>query len=286
MACLTAGFWMSCSPSSPPPAKAVDLPPAPSTDLKPKAYTLRLSPIWQVGRKFHFVSETSTNDHGSSFFSTGHFEADGEVLALLPDGDPQKVSYAVKALNFSGVDVPPALANNHVRQLIVEFASDHKRTITMDGKRVEDADESDALGFLWFCSRNHSDQEVYGPPGSVVAGATWPLNAAALKDFGDEDFQMTAAEGTMKLASVQPVDGRLMGTVTGNFTTTDTSLPSGHPERATMTTSTIETTITFPVNGQGVYKEFFYSEDVTKPTAAADPPDITSSRNTQEITLQ
>ena len=133
-----------------------------------------------MGQKFGYVSDDSTTT--SDGRDTIHFEADGEVLALLPSGNPQKLAYTVKVLRVTNANIPPTSLPTIGAKVVVEYAA-HGKKIVIFNDNPADPDAADFLdSVLWITTRNHTDQEIYGPTVPVAVGASWPVNPVGLDD--------------------------------------------------------------------------------------------------------
>ncbi len=226
-------------------------------------YSIKISPDWKAGQKFSYVADdVSVSADGPT---SVHFEADGEVQALLPSGNPHKLAYTVKVVKVTGADIPKASLPVAGSKLILEFAANNKKTVTMDGKPI-DPDVADLLEeVLWITIRNHTDQEIYGPKTPVAIGAGWPVNATALIDsHEDGDPQYDKVEGSLSLQSVDGAGDAQLAVVSGNLTVKGQSPPSDPGSFS----GQIKFTASAPINRHGVYKEIMISTTTFTPPAS------------------
>ena len=184
-----------------------------------------------MGEKFGYVSDDlSTSSDGQTLI---HFEADGEVLALLPSGNPQKIDgfYIVKNLRASQ---EPTWLHRFCcgfvgSKVVVEFAAkEGKRIVTFDDKPADPDVAFDFLqAVLWITIRKHTDQEIYGSSAPVAVGASWPINAATYLDYNEEgDPHFTSAEGSLTLQSVEGDGDNQIGIIAGTYTVKGQNPPS------------------------------------------------------------
>ncbi len=268
LATLTLFACPKTCPGATTPAGTTPTSPPPLSTAAPVAatYAIKISPDWKVGQKFGYVAD----DH--SITADGeddiHFDADGEVLALLPSGNPQRLAYTVKALKVTGADFPKAKLPVAGSKIVIEFAADNKKRVTIDGKAA-DPDTADFLAeVLWITIRNHTDQEIYGPKAPVAIGASWPINAAAFLDSHDEgDSHYDSISGSLTLQSVDGASDAQLAVVSGNLTAKGQSPPSDPGSFADQ----LKFTASAPINHHGVFKEIMNSTTTFTP-----PPSLSS----------
>ena len=258
--------------ATPPPAKA---PTAPAT------YAINISPAWTVGQVFGYVGDDVTDSPDGKV--SVHLEADGEVMALMPNGNPQKIAYTVKVLRVTGGDIPQAGFPATGAKIVAEDAANNKQVVTFDGKPA-DSDVADALGaVLWLTAPNHTDQEVYGPTAPVALAATWPINAAAFMDYKLEGQpQTTSIDGLLTLDRIEGDGDQRMSVISGDFKTAGKS----PPDAPGTYTGTYHFTVSAPLNHQGVYREVMATTTHVTPTDPTEKPATIQETTTQEVTVK
>jgi hypothetical protein len=264
--------------SAPAPAPSSSTTPA---SAAPATYSVNISPDWKVGQKFGYVADDMSNDPDGT--TKIHFEADGEVLALLPSGNPQKVAYTVKALHVSGPDLVQGNFPHPGSTLVIEFAPNGKRNVTLYDHPL-DPDIAGVLeGVLWLTIRNHTDHEIFGPAHPVAIGATWPLNTAAYLDFHEEgDPIYTSAAGTLTLQSIDGTGDNRVGVITGTFNLKGQNPPDDPGSFA----GQFKFTGSAPLNHVGVFKESVSSNTTTTPATTLTNFLTKSSTTSQETVTE
>jgi hypothetical protein len=295
LAACTKSVTVTSSTST---SNATTTPAAPSTSpatttapVSGATYSISISPTWAVGQKFDYVANDLTTSSDGQY--RVHFEADGEVLALLPSGNPQKLAYTVKSLIATGPDAPPANKLPATGgKIVIEYAANGKKVITFDDKPA-DSDASDFLeAVLWITTRNYTDQQIFGPSDPVAVGASWPVNEAAYTNYDEEnDPHYTSAEGSLTLQKVDGTGDDQTALVSGNLTLKGQNPPSDPGSFVTQ----LKFTASVPIKQPGVFKETMTTNSTTTPPASG--PSISAGGTTfslstdgpttdQEITTQ
>jgi len=280
--CSKSNTDTASTPAAQPTPAAAAASTAPAGDA---TYTFSISPAWKTGMKFGYVGDdqAASPDGKTSI----HFEADGEVLAMLPSGTPQKLALTVKALHVTGADLPPESLPGPGSKVVIEYPPNGKRRITFNDK-LASGDATQCLdAVLLITLRNHTDQDVFGPSGPVAVGANWPVNAKAFTDFNEEGEQhFTSMEGSLNLQGIEGEGESRVAAVSGVLMSKGQN-PPDDPGTFVML---LNFSAWVPLGPTGVFKETMVTNTTITPSGAAalfaSKPETDVETVTQEVTVR
>jgi hypothetical protein len=200
----------------------------------PATYTLNLGPICKVGTKFSLVTDATVESQTHISMTMpgqtepkkteqnqqiiAHFEGEAEVLAVFPNGSIQKLAATVKTFTATSEGQPLAGLPTADAKIVIERVGAQK-SCTVDGQPASANVARVIEEVIELGDEKYTYQDVFGPPGAVAVGATWPVNSAPLMTElkGNSDISMSSAKGTVKLDAISGEGADEVASVTGVF---------------------------------------------------------------------
>jgi hypothetical protein len=235
-----------------------------------KVYPIDLGRPAKVGEKFTVVSSVAqssliaidavnagkppTSIQRQNQQRVIHLEAEGEVLAVFPNGNVQEVALTVRILRITtdtdaDSDVLKAGAKVTAERINQQTA------FAVDGKPAAEAvakvlHEVDPTG-----DSRQTQQEVFGPSHPVAVGETWTPNVllAAREIEDDKDFgDSITAEGNATLDAAQGDGEKEVATVSYHLDLTGMKAPLANPFTPIAGDGKVDVIIIIPAKRQGV----------------------------------
>ena len=180
-----------------------------------KTYTLNLTPALVVGQKFSVVTDLSDTeltkititvpgmpapqDQNQNTSLVAHIEADGEVLAIYPNGSAQKIALTLKAITATNNQTAlPNLPAAGAKVVVEKTAG--SITVTVDGQPAPAGIGKILRDVFESGDEKYTNQAMFGPKAPVAIGDSWPVDSASLlSSFKQAIGDVSAIKGTMKL---------------------------------------------------------------------------------------
>ena len=261
----------ACSKSSSA-AAAADSPAA--APAAAKTYTVNLSPALKVGQKFSVATDLSDSEQNNITITipgmptpqnqnqnvemTAHVEADGEILAVFPNGSPQKFSLTLKTIKATQnkADLPNLPAAG--AKIVVEKTSTNT-TVTVDDKPADEGLAKILHDVYETGNEKYTDQNMFGPKAAVAIGASWPVDGATMIESFKERTggELGTVNGTMKLDGLTGAGDDQLATVSGNVTLAGIKppMPPGVTVTIDSSSGTLQLTGTLPNAAKGTAKQ-------------------------------
>jgi hypothetical protein len=222
-AALTLLALSACSKSNDTAASA----PSPA-----KKVVVDLSPAYQVGQKFSVATDLANTQHtklvitipgmpapqnqNQDVETAAHIEADGQILAIFPNGSPQKVALTLKSIvateNKAAVINLPTVGAN-----IVVDKTGASLTISVNGQPADDHVGKILRDIFDTGNDQYTDQTMFGTKNPIAVGDTWPVDSAALvASFKSGVGEVSNITGTMKLTGLAGTGDSQVATVSGD----------------------------------------------------------------------
>ncbi len=234
----------------------------------PVPVKVNLSPSYKVGQKFHYAASMTytmaqskirgdsgyaQRGFGQSF--AGQLEADGEVLAVFPNGSPKKISFTVKSISANtDVDDIAGLPGAGAKITLEGGASGS--LITIDDKPAV-GQAGEAIGKLVFSGNEKlSELAALSPKEPVLVGATWPVANFDFLPGAKNPNAKTQASGQMKLISVTGTGDSQTVSVSGQLSISSPATTSENSTAATKYTYDLAVPAT---TTKGTFKETYTS---------------------------
>lgn len=168
----------------------------PAAPATPKTYTIALSPAFKVGQKFSVVTDLSHSeqtkiaitipgmptpqDQNQNTEMSAHIEADGEILAVYPNGSPQKIALTLKSITATNDKTAlPNLPAAGAKIVVAKTGTD--ASVTVNDQPADVGIAKVLRDVFDLGDEKHTDQTLFGPKAPVAIGDTWPV------DFGGFD---------------------------------------------------------------------------------------------------
>jgi len=243
----------------------------------PMPVKVNLSPAYKVGQKFHYSASMNytmaqSKTRGDSGYAqkgfgqsfAGQLEADGEVLAVFPNGSPKKISFVVKSIS-ANTDVDDIAGLPAAGAKITVEGGTSGSSITIDDKPAV-GQAGEAIGKLVFVGNEKLlELAALSPKDPVLVGATWPVANFDFLPGAKTPNAKIQASGQMKLDSVTGTGDSQTFAVSGQISL-------GSPATASEN-STAETKYTYDLTvpattTKGTFKEKYSSSAKTTQVTA------------------
>jgi hypothetical protein len=263
-----------------------------------KTYTIDLGRPAKLGDEFTVVSSIAESSiivitavspgtppasiHQENQQRVIHLEAEGEVLAVFPNGGVQKVALTVKKLRISSDSAPDADTLPAGTKVVAEKMN-KQAIFTVDGKPAtttvaEVLSQVDLTG-----DSNRTDQQVFGPSQPVAIGDTWEPNALlaaqALKDEGSLGDSIDV-RGTVKLDDAKGEGDGQIATVSYHLDLSGMKAPLPRPFAPKSGEGKVDVTLIYSARRQGAEsKNMVISASYVSEAASPDGRLLTATVN-------
>jgi hypothetical protein len=197
-----------------------------------QTYTVNLNPPLQAGQKFSIVTDLSNSEQTKTSYiipgvptpqdqnrnteMTAHIEADGEILAVFPNGSPEKVTLTLTNIAASINQVPlPALPSPGAT--VVLEKSGNTLTVAVNGAPIDDNVAKILRDALETGDANITNQTMFGPRSPVAIGSIWAVDSPSIiAAFKEGQGDISAVNGAMKLEALTGTGDDQVATISGN----------------------------------------------------------------------